>query len=141
MFACIFSMYLIFCKSVSVYFVYFLYELVRISFFLCVCSCDPPSHPVRVLHSRRLVCCRVISYTRQRKAVEGGNEVFSPAPSPVVPTFPPQPRFCTQCPLCAPHLFFYLSLSISLSLCLFSPTCLCLCLPLSRIQRENRRLR
>lgn len=54
-------------------------------------------------HTRpRLVCCRVISYT---EAVEGGNEVFSPPPTPVPPS-----AFVPSAPSSlSPSLYFFLS--------------------------------
>lgn len=72
-------------------------------------------------------CCRVIFYTRQRKAVEGGNELFSHVPSLISP----QPRFCTQYLPCFAPLFFQLAFSfIVLLLASLSSTCkIILCAP------------
>lgn len=58
---------------------------------VCVCMCtrvfSSASMPSCVcVELLVLGCCRVIFYTRQKKAVEGGNELFSLAPSRIPPS-------------------------------------------------------
>lgn len=55
----------------------------------CVQVCFPPHlcpPHLSVQLSSILCCCRVIFYTRQKKAVEGGNELFSFTPSRIPPS-------------------------------------------------------
>ncbi len=64
-------------------------KLVRMCMCTRVCKCvflRICAPLLSVQFSSILCCCRVIFYTRQKKAVEGGNELFSLPPSRIPPS-------------------------------------------------------